>query len=40
MGCLCSLQAVLQATRSQLERELMMESVTRIEEMPSYSLLS
>ncbi|GAA0161054.1 scaffold/adaptor protein [Lithospermum erythrorhizon] len=31
---------VLKSTRSQLERELMMDDVSRIEDMPSYSLLS
>lgn len=32
--------AVMKATRSQLERELQMEDIFRLEDMPSYSLLS
>lgn len=34
------LQDVLKSTRAQLERELLMDDVLRIEDMPSYSLLS
>ena len=33
------LQDVLKSTRVQLEKELMMDDVLRIEDMPSYSLL-
>lgn len=33
-------QDVLKSTRAQLERELLMDDVQRIEDMPSYSLLS
>lgn len=38
-GVICS-QEVLRSTRAQLERELLSDDVTRIEDMPSYSLLS
>eukprot|EP01018_Ginkgo_biloba_P038849 Gb_25725 [translate_table: standard] len=31
--------AVLKSTRAQLERELLMEEISRVEDMPSYSLL-
>lgn len=34
------LQDVLKSTRAQLERELLMDDVLRIEDMPSFSLLS
>lgn len=36
----CALQTVMKATRRQLERELLMDDVTRLEDMPSYGLLS
>ncbi|PIA30953.1 hypothetical protein AQUCO_05300056v1 [Aquilegia coerulea] len=32
--------AVMKSTRRQLERELLLEDITRLEDMPSYSLLS
>eukprot|EP01018_Ginkgo_biloba_P034807 Gb_21846 [translate_table: standard] len=32
--------AVMKSTRAQLERELQMEDISRLEDMPSYSLLS
>lgn len=34
------LQAVMKATRRQLEGELLQEDITRLEDLPSYSLLS
>lgn len=37
---LFGLQAVMKSTRRQLERELLLEDVTRLEDMPSYGLLS
>lgn len=40
ISCLwCHYQEVLKSTRAQLERELMLDDVIRIEDMPSYSLL-
>nr|ABK21783.1 unknown [Picea sitchensis] len=39
VNCIAS-QDVMKATRSQLDRELQMEDVFRLEDMPSYSLLS
>ena len=32
-------QTVMKSTRRQLEREIMVEDITYIEDMPSYSLL-
>lgn len=32
-------QTVMKSTRRQLERELLLEDITRLEDMPSYSLL-
>jgi hypothetical protein len=33
------IQEILKSTRTQLERELLLDDVMRIEDMPSYSLL-
>ncbi|RVW95259.1 hypothetical protein CK203_034184 [Vitis vinifera] len=35
-----SLQTVMKSTRRQLERELLLEDVSRLEDLPSYSLLT
>jgi ELMO domain-containing protein len=37
---LLSLQTVIKSTRRQLERELLLEDVKRIEDMPSYRFLA
>ena len=34
------LQTVMKATRRQLERELLLEDITRLEDLPSYGLLT
>lgn len=34
------MQAVMKATRRQLERELLQDDIIRLEELPSYGLLS
>lgn len=35
----CNYQEILKSTRAQLEKELLLDDVTRIEDMPSYRLL-
>ena len=35
-----SLQTVMKATRRQLEKELLIEDISRLEELPSYGLLN
>lgn len=37
---LLKLQTVMKATRRQIERELLLEDILRIEDMPSYKLLA
>ena len=36
---LCVYQEVLQATRNQLERELSLDDIHRIQDLPAYNLL-
>ena len=38
--CYFVLQTVMKATRRQLERELLLEDITRLEDLPSYTLLT
>lgn len=38
--CVASLQTVMKATRRQLEKELLIEDISRLEELPSYGLLN
>jgi hypothetical protein len=39
LSFLKTMQDVLKATRTQIERELQLEDVTRVEDLPAYSLL-